>query len=173
MKFSWANHTVTNTWKVNPSCWTCVCAAARLSEACHAAACLLIHSSHPQPFIPWASANIDALHVIRPTENTEAPVDAALHPPQRCERPLRGSRITRQLLFVHRPPTKMHLSAPTPLILLTYEWPQRIPVQICWVCGRVKMWNEEKKKPKPLLFVINKHTQRSCVSIQLWDVSRC
>lgn len=37
------------------------------------------------------------------------------------------------------------------------------------VCGRVTTWTEQT-----LVFAINrKNRQQSCVSIQLWDVSRC
>ncbi len=90
----------------------------------------------------------------------------ALHLPRRWERPLRGSRITRQLL-VCSPFPQMHLSAQTPLILLTYEWPRRIPVPICWVCGRVRMWNEKKKqKQKNSPVLCNKQKVHTTVLCQ-------
>lgn len=139
MKFSRTNHNVTNTWNVNSlrlyvAVSPPVHSSLKKGGACHAAACLLIYSSHPQPFRRWASANIDALHVTQLNEKkNKAPVVVVDAPcwifyPWRCERPLRGSRITRQLLFVQPPPPltlsfKMHLNAQTLLILLTYEWP--------------------------------------------------
>lgn len=172
MKFSWTNCTVTNTQKVKPHTYACV-----FWKACHAAACLLIYSSHPQSFIHWASANIGALHVQRLMKNKAPVAAAALHPPPVLWETTEGQQnYTPAPLSVHRFP-RMRLGIQSLLILLTYEWPQRILVQIRCVCGRVKMWNDKKqkqtKKKKTLLYVINRrYTQQSCVTIQLWDVSR-
>lgn len=133
MNFSRTNPTVTNTWQVNPdtSCATvCVCTTALLQKACHAAACLLISSSHPQPLIHWASANIDALHVIPLMKN-----------PKALRETTEGQQNYAPALVCSLlpPPPKMHHSAQALLVPLTYERPQRIPVQTCRVCGRVKM----------------------------------
>lgn len=73
MKFSRTNHNVTNTWNVNSlrlyvAVSPPVHSSLKKGGACHAAACLLIYSSHPQPFRRWASANIDALHVTQLNE---------------------------------------------------------------------------------------------------------
>lgn len=57
-------HTHTPWWFMRV--FVCVCV---FREARHAAACLLIYSSRPRPFKCWASANIDALHEARLTEN--------------------------------------------------------------------------------------------------------
>lgn len=68
----------------------------------------------------------------------------ALHLPMCWERPLRGSRITRLHLFVHRFFPQMHLSAPTLLILLTWwvTWkdPRRRYAEcvVEWKCGMKK-----------------------------------
>ena len=105
MKFCSTNHTVTNTWKLSPTTLcvcvcVCVCVSAivRLYKrpVMRQPVCSSTHHIL-QPFIHWASANIDALHVMLLIKKKAPVVDAAALPlPRRCERPLRGSRITRQ-----------------------------------------------------------------------------
>lgn len=94
----------------------------------------------------------------------KAPAVAALHPPPALRETTEGQQnYMPALLFVHCF-QRMQIGIQSLLILLTYEWPQRIPVQICCIEWSENVeWKKPKTKKKPHLFVVNrKYTQQSC-----------
>lgn len=153
MKFSWTNHTVTNIQEVNPDTLReCVFSAKPVMQqpVCSSTHHILSRL-YPEPqLILMLSIRCGWWKI----KHCWSPLCIL---PQRNERPLRGSRMTRQPCCLFPAFPQMHFDIHPPLILLIYEWPERIPVKICYMCGPVNMWNDKTTTTKTITTTTTKN----------------